>query len=120
MSRTVGVAAAAFALLLCAVAAQLGHATTADAAVYGFCENVQLGQNGYCAGSTTGLYQDYGWGDQHSVCIDIRPWPNVRRCSSGPGAGVYSGEIPPNNAGLPWIENNAAGSNYVHGVYFTP
>lgn len=65
------------------------------------------------------MYQTYGWGDQHSVCVDIRPWSGVRRCSSGPGAGVYSGEIPGGYGGTAWIENNAAGSNYVHGIYLT-
>lgn len=109
---------------------QLGRADRANAntvspdSVFGFCENVQLGSGGYCSGPLTGLYQTYGWGDQHSVCVDIRPWSGVRRCSSGPGAGVYSGQIPPNevgsdNIGTPWIENNAAGANYVHGIYLT-
>lgn len=129
-SRSTTAVVAVFAAILAVFAAlQLTQVNQAQAntlspdAVHGFCENVQLGGNGYCAGPTTGMYQTYGWGDQHSVCVDIRPWSGVRRCSSGPGAGVYSGEIPPSeigeNTGTAWIENNAAGANYVHGVWLT-
>jgi hypothetical protein len=105
--------------MMCVIAMLFGGVPKANAEVYGFCENVLLGQNGYCGGPATGMYQDYGWGDQHSVCVDIRPWPGVRRCSSGAGAGVYSGEISKGTGGTPWIENNAPGENYVHGIYLT-
>jgi hypothetical protein len=50
--------------------------------------------------------------------VDIRE-REVRACSSGPEVRVYSGTVSSPEAGIPWIENNAAGNNYVHGDYFT-
>jgi hypothetical protein len=101
-------------------AIQMSHASQANAAIYGFCENVLLGGGGYCTTPNyVNLYQAYAWGDDHSVCVDVREW-QVRHCSSGPEVGVYSGVVPaPYEAGIPIIENNAAGNNYVHGLYLT-
>lgn len=119
MRRRFGASIATLALLMCAIAVQFGHAPKAEAAVYSFCQNDQLGPNGYCdTGQTVPVYQAYAYGE-HSVCIDIRPWSGLRRCSSGTN-GVYSGVVTPETElGTPWIENNVATTNVVHGNYFT-
>jgi hypothetical protein len=108
--------------LLCVIAILLGGAPKADAAVYGFCENVHVGGYGTCqmtVPSANGTYQDYGWGDLHSVCVLLGPFGDTQRCSGGPGQGVYSGTLPYGSY-YPAVTNNAAGDNYLHGVYFTP
>lgn len=87
----------------------------ANAAVTPFCNPANLGGWGECVGTTQYLNQVYGWGDQHSVCVEAYPYNSSRRCSSGPGAGVYTpflGTI----VAQPRILNNAAGANTVHGV----
>jgi hypothetical protein len=79
-----------------------------------YCNPVTLGGYGYCNGTPRNMYQAYGWGDQHSVCVGAGGQSTIR-CSSGPGAGVYSATIP---WGLyvPTITNNAGGTNTVHGI----
>jgi hypothetical protein len=98
---------------------QLSQAQPAQAGTFGFCENVELPGNGSsCVTSGVVLtYEDYGWGDNHSVCVKISPYNWTLACSGGPGQGVYSGTIE-ENYGYAYIENHAAGSNRVHGVYF--
>jgi hypothetical protein len=108
--------------LLCVAAMLFGSTPKADAAVYGFCENVHVGGTGYCqmtVPSVNGTYQDYGWGDLHSVCVSLAPLSWSQRCSGGPGQGVYSGTVPYGSY-YPTVTNNAEGDNYLHGVYFTP
>jgi hypothetical protein len=113
-------AVAAVASSMCVLAVLLFGAPKAGAAVYGFCENVHVGGYGPCQEVTARrTYQDYGWGDLHSVCVSLPPQSGTERCSGGPGAGVYSGTIEYNYV-FPLIKNNAAGDNYLHGVYFTP
>ena len=89
----------------------------AEASWANFCNPVTLGGYGSCHGGSQYLSQVYGWGDQHSVCVEAYPTSSSRRCSSGPGAGVYTpnlGSVP----GMPTIINNASGTNTVHGVVF--
>lgn len=91
----------------------------AEANWAGFC-NVTVGS---WAGCTGGLfYEDtvYGWGDQHSVCVGAPGFEEtVRRCSSGPGVGVYSAKFGP-LTWYPHIENHAAGTNTLHGIVLGP
>jgi hypothetical protein len=80
-----------------------------------FCNPKALSGYGECVGTGQYLNQVYGWGDQHSVCVEAYPNNSSRRCSSGPGAGVYTpalGKV----AAIPRILNNAAGTNTVHGI----
>lgn len=97
----------------------LAQASTARAGSVGFCEGVTLpGAGSQCNNPSAVLtYQAYGWGENHSVCVWLNPYNGTRACSGGPNQGVYSGTITPNYA-YPYIENNAAGANRVHGVYF--
>jgi hypothetical protein len=86
----------------------------------GFC-TVTLGGYGVCKGPSVRLNQAYGWGDQHSVCVGIEPFPNWSfNCSSGPGAGVYSAKLTETMYAWPTIKNHAAGTNSVHGIYLFP
>lgn len=105
---------------LCVLAIQLAHTQGANAAVYGYCENVHLGGGGTCQeGIVRNTYQAYAWGDQHSVCVGLAPLSWTQACSGGPGQGVYSG-IAEYTGYYPYVANNAAGDNWVHGVFFTP
>lgn len=113
--RLVAVSLAA-AVMLCGF---LIHSASANAGVFGFC-NVNLPGYGACeTGTWVGAYQDYGWGENHSVCVWLRPFNGGRHCSGGPNQGVYSDALPSDVAVIPRIENNAAGANLVHGVYLT-
>jgi len=90
----------------------------AEATWSGYC-TVTLGSYGQCIDSTPrAMHQVYGWGDQHSVCVQAANLPSTRRCSSGPGAGVYS-PVFEEFTWYPRIDNNAAGTNSVHGLSFT-
>ena len=111
-------------LALC-LSISAGVSTSAQAATSPYCNNLTLGGWGYCAGAPRTHYATYGWGDQHSVCIysavgspEAGPSTTVK-CTGGPGQGVY------NPYGIttywyPKIENNAVGSNTVHGVAYQP
>lgn len=113
-------ALAALICLMCVLAVQLGNTSKADAAVYGFCENVHLGGYGVCQeGVIRNTYQAFAWGDQHSVCVGLAPLGWTQACSGGPEQGVYSGSAEYTGY-YPYVENHAAGANWVHGVYFTP
>lgn len=102
-----------------ALAISLGVSPQAEAVSWSpYCNNQTLGGsasgNAYCYGAYRTLHAEYGWGDQHSVCVfDMY---NAGRCSSGPGAGVYN----PTDASVYWVNvapaiyNNAAGWNVVH------
>lgn len=98
----------------------LGHAEKAQANWANFCNPVTVGGWEGCNGDP--FFEDtvYGWGDQHSVCVGAPGLESsVKRCSSGPGAGVYSAKFGP----LTWyshIENHAAGTNTLHGVVLGP
>jgi hypothetical protein len=87
----------------------------AEASWANFCNPATLGGYGECVGTTQYLNQVYGWGDQHSVCVEAYPYNSSRRCSSGPGAGVYTPAMG-NIVAQPRILNNAAGTTTVHGV----
>jgi hypothetical protein len=80
-----------------------------------FCNPKTLSGYGECVGTLQRLNQVYGWGDQHSVCVEAYSYFSSRRCSSGPGAGVYTPTMG-NAVAQPRILNNAAGTNTVHGV----
>lgn len=82
-----------------------------------YCNNIWLGgweTNSYrCEGAPRTLHAEYGWGEQHSVCV--ANLFNSAMCSSGPGVGVYNpveGEYWQYSS--PIIANNAPGSNLVH------
>jgi len=112
-------AAAAFSVL--AFAGSVGSAA-AQASTSPYCGTTLPGY-GNCTGAIRTLYQVYGWGDQHSVCVAITGHPGAPgigyTCSSGPGVGVYSPSWEPTYI-YPFIANNAAGSNSVHGVALQP
>jgi hypothetical protein len=118
--RSATLVAAGLAVLVAALAIQLSHASQAEAGTVGFCENVNLGGYQFCStGYVVNTYQDYGWGDNHSVCVSLggRTWTTA--CSGGPGQGVYSGALTEAPfLAEPFITNNAAGANRVHAVYF--
>lgn len=102
----------------------LVHSSSASAAWSPYCGNQTLAGYGNCDGAGRVLYQTYGWGDQHSVCVGFRFYPPPTQifgaaCSSGPGVGVYSAKVTSQFL-YPWIGNNAAGSNTVHGVALQP
>lgn len=84
-----------------------------------YCNPVTLGSNGECATSPHVMNQLYGWGDQHSVCVGWQYNGAVTRCSSGPGAGVYT-PVFETFTWYPMIRNNSAGTNTVHGVVLWP
>lgn len=106
----------------------IGSPPNASASTSPYCGNQTLGGAGTCYGAGRALYQTYGWGDQHSVCV----WATLggefeapfagsgyKACSGGPGSGVYSPAYWENIYLVPGIKNNAAGSNTVHGVALT-
>lgn len=94
---------------------------SAQASTSSYCGNQTLPGYGYCQGAYRMLYQVYGWGDQHSVCVAVSLAFNASRsCSSGPEVGVYSERLSSAAMLDPYISNNAAGSNTVHGVAFQP
>lgn len=90
-------------------------AKPAEANWANFCNPQTLGAWQACHGTGQYLNQVYGWGDQHSVCVEAYPTSSSRRCSSGPGAGVYTPALG-SVAAIPTIANNAAGTNTVHGI----
>jgi hypothetical protein len=94
----------------------------ANAAWANFCNPVTLGGWAGCNSSApSNINQVFGWGDQHSVCVGIPGLEYaVKRCSSGPGAGVYSGQLNEAITAYAHIENHAAGSNTVHGIALGP
>jgi hypothetical protein len=71
-----------------------------------------------CQGAQRLLHQTLGWGDQHSVCVSVN-WGFPVNCSAGPGVGVYSDRLPNNEWRYPYMKNNAAGSNFVHGIAYS-
>lgn len=99
------------------------HSGSANAATSSYCGNQTLAGYAGCDGARRVLYQTYGWGDQHSVCVGFRFYLGTQlfgtMCSSGPGVGVYSAKAEPQPL-YPWIGNNAAGWNTVHGVALQP
>jgi len=94
----------------------------ANAAWYNFCSPVTLGGWQGCNSSRAYyINQVYGWGDQHSVCVGMPGLEfAIKRCSSGPEEGVYSGKTNEALNSYAHIENHAAGSNTVHGVALGP
>lgn len=90
---------------------------SAQASVSNYCGG-WLGSGKLCEGAPRYLYQTYGWGDQGAVCVSVVHWMGPT-CSSGAGAGVYSGQIGTNVWAVPWIQNIAGGANFVHGVALT-
>jgi len=109
--------AAAIAMMALSLIVGLGHAKASWSA---YCNPVTLGSFGVCTDSPRFQNQLYGWGDQHSVCVQVANFqPQTRRCSSGPGAGVYTPVFEP-WTWYPQIVNNAAGTNTVHGISFAP
>ena len=95
----------------------LSGPASAQASTSNYCTG-WLGGGSICEGAPRQLYQTYGWGDQGSVCVSVVLWMGPT-CSSGAGAGVYSGQISSNVYATPWIKNNIGGSNFVHGVVLT-
>lgn len=91
----------------------------AEAAWQAFCNPAALPGNGHCVGSPFKMNQVYGWGDHHSVCVQLSNFNTTRRCSSGPGAGVYT-PVFETITWYPTISNNAAGANTVHGIALGP
>ncbi len=83
-----------------------------------YCGNQTLAGYESCWGAQRTLYAVYGWGDQHSVCVGTSAYTNTV-CSSGAGAGAYA-PVGTTDYLWPWIQNNAGGSNRVHGVAYQP
>lgn len=92
---------------------------SAEASWSNYCNPVTLAGNKSCVGTPRAFHQLYGWGDQHSVCVGIAWLQWSIKCSSGPGAGVYTEKFAYNTY-YPGIINNSAGTNTVHGISFTP
>ena len=88
--------------------------------VSNYCNGITQVSYELCIGAYRTVYAVEGWGDQHSVCVWFQTTTEVgRQCSGGPGAHIYDpwgGSI---YAG-PGIQNNAAGSNTVHGRAYQP
>jgi hypothetical protein len=100
----------------------LGSVPEANAGTSPYCNNQTLSNYGACVGVSRTLYQTYGWGDSHSVCVWWRTggWgSNGNACSSGPNVGVYSA-MAPTGSWEPGINVNAPGSSVVHGVALEP
>jgi hypothetical protein len=101
-----------------------GAPSQANASLSNYCSNQTLGNHQACWGAPRTMYATYGWGDQHSVCVWVTttngggPYGGFA-CSSGPGAGAYQ-PAPFTSYFYPTIENNATGSNLVHGVAYQP
>jgi hypothetical protein len=103
---------------LCALALGLiSGPAPAQAAWSNYCVGWQGGY-GYCDGAQRLLYQTYGWGDQGRVCVAVQRGYS-QNCSSGAGQGVYSPVWGPGHF-FPFISNNTAGANFVHGVALQP
>ena len=102
---------------LIALATAVAMPAAADASTSNYCGGWKSAHQ-ECGGESRWLYQTYGWGDQASVCVGIGGWTGTS-CSSGAGAGVYSGQMPSNVFSWPYISNNSNGNNYVHGVALT-
>lgn len=116
----IGSGLAALALMV----AVLGSPAAAQAETSPYCGG-WLGAGGICAGGARTLYQLYGTGEQHSVCIYASDngygQGNIGgvNCSSGPGAGVYNSGMGTGHY-FPVIYNNAVGNNLVHGTAWGP
>jgi hypothetical protein len=81
-----------------------------------YCDGVTLGNSQMCHGAARSMYAVYGVGAQHSVCVFADSFWYI--CSGGPGQGIYDA-FGQNYYGVPGIQNNAAGSNTVHGRAYT-
>lgn len=92
--------------------------TSSSASVSVYCNNTTLSEFNYCHGAPRTMYAVEGWGDQHSVCVWWGPDIDYR-CSGGAGVSIYDpfGE---NKFGEPGIQDNALGSNVVHGRAYQP
>jgi opacity protein-like surface antigen len=106
-------AACAAAVMVAAVALP----ASAEASTSNYCTGWQGGY-GTCTGGGRYMYQAYGWGDQGAVCVAMANYTGWS-CSSGAGAGVYSGQMFQNVVTGPMIHNNISGNNFVHGVALT-
>jgi len=108
-------------MLAVCVTVGLGSPAQASASTSAYCNNQTLSNYGACVGGARSLYQTYGWGDEHSVCVWYRTggWGSSgNRCSSGPEVGVYSASTF-ETTWEPGINVNASGSSVVHGVALT-
>jgi hypothetical protein len=103
-------------LLAALVAVLLALPVGANASQSPYC-GTWLGSLESCFGASRTLYAVQGEGEQHSVCVGTSNYENVG-CSSGPGHYVYEPEATAYVA--PWIQNNATGSNLVHGTAYQP
>ncbi len=90
----------------------------AQAAVSNYCTG-WLGGNQGCVGASRWMYQSYGWGDQHSVCVAVHPGYPLA-CSSGAGSGVYSARYQPWHFSPTIVNGHLYSANFVHGVALQP
>jgi hypothetical protein len=82
-----------------------------------YCDGVTLSGYNFCHGAERSMYAVYGWGEQHAVCVYF--WESADyTCSAGPGQGVYDA-FEGTYYSWPGIQNNAPGSNTVHGRAYT-
>jgi hypothetical protein len=105
-------------MLAMSLALLAGAAPQARATLSNYCGNQTLSNYNTCYGAPRTMYAVFGWGDQHSVCVGASPGAPVR-CSGGPGEGVYD-PFGYTAYLTPFISDNAAGSNVVHGVAYQP
>ena len=113
-------------LVLCATAL-LGSSKASAETLSSYCGNQVRSNYEYCVGAQRVLYATYGWGDQHGVCVSASNWaqgyPSFQVgqiCTSVASQGVYW-PGPGYSYGLyPSIQDNAAGSNRLHGVAYQP
>jgi hypothetical protein len=115
--RAIGLSAAV-AVLLCLILSVASPSGAKAETITGYCNNQVKGAFETCWGEARTLFRVYGYGDQHSVCVGTSAY-TYSACSGGPGKGVYA-PVGYTAWLYPWIQNNAAGSNRVHGVAFGP
>jgi hypothetical protein len=87
-----------------------------------FCDGQWVGGYQQCHGAQRNMYADFGWGDQHGVCLFAdfnNGYPYPQSCSGGPGEGVYFA-MGYTEVKWPVIENRAGGANFVHGRAYSP
>jgi hypothetical protein len=88
----------------------------ANATTSTYCNNQTLSNYNICYGGARNLEAVLGWGDNHSVCVNATGHTSWT-CSSGPGQSTFNSGISCAQRG-PEIQDNATGSNVVHGVAY--
>jgi hypothetical protein len=119
LSRLVKAAIVIAAVMTAAIwSLALSPATSSAYTVSNYCNNITLVEYQYCQGAERTMYAVEGWGDQHSVCV-FYAGSFAYVCSGGPGVHIYD-PFGANRYAKPGIQDNAPGSNVVHGRAYQP